>query len=126
MNNKSKAAIPEPAPTGEGEIVLESAIKNILSQKFKSVWDYEVIKDLKARAEEGRGKYGTYLRVSNGRDALNDLYQKILDAIMYDEQYRLENHNRNFSFSIGGILIGFAKLVKREINAREELNNTSG
>ena len=49
------------------------------------VWDL-VIEDMKNRDNEGRKKYGTPLQASNGRDALVDLYQEILDAAVYIRQ----------------------------------------
>jgi len=64
---------PEPAPTGNGKIVLD-----------------EVLKDLKERAEAGMEKYGTYLRTNNGRKALVDAYQEQCDNLMYMKQYLME------------------------------------
>lgn len=45
-----------------------------------------VLVDLVKRAEDGKKKYGTYLQAHNGRDALIDLYQELLDACMYIRQ----------------------------------------
>lgn len=42
-----------------------------------------VLTDIHERAEFGKSKYGTYLQPGNGRDALKDLYQEQLDALMY-------------------------------------------
>jgi len=67
------AATPQPDPAGEGKVVV----------------DY-VLEDIRARAEMGREKYGTYLRIHNGRDALLNLYQELIDAIMYLRQRLLE------------------------------------
>ena len=55
----------------------------------KKVLD-EVLKDLTLRAETGKEKYGTYLRTDNGRDAMVDCYQEILDAAMYIKQKLME------------------------------------
>lgn len=63
------AANPQPAPTGDGQPVLEL-----------------VIADLQARDAVGRVKYGTTLRAHNGRDALMDAYQESLDQAMYLRQ----------------------------------------
>lgn len=49
-----------------------------------------VLKDLTDRAETGKSKYGTYLYTHNGRSALVDLYQELLDAAMYIKQLLLE------------------------------------
>jgi len=42
--------------------------------------------DINERAAMGLEKYGTLLKPFNGRNALNDLYQEILDAIVYARQ----------------------------------------
>lgn len=51
----------------------------------KPVWEL-VIDDMRQRDNEGRAKYGTPLQCSNGRDALIDLYQELLDACVYTRQ----------------------------------------
>jgi hypothetical protein len=50
--------------------------------------------DLEARAEMGLKKYGTKLRVKNGRKASVDLYQEVMDGIMYAMQARLEGDHK--------------------------------
>jgi hypothetical protein len=50
-----------------------------------AVWDL-VIKDMTDRDQWGRSKYGTPLQPFNGRDALVDLYQELLDAVVYCRQ----------------------------------------
>lgn len=45
-----------------------------------------VADDLVARAQVGFDRYGTYLGADNGRDALVDAYQELLDAYVYIEQ----------------------------------------
>jgi hypothetical protein len=49
-----------------------------------------VINDLKQRNYVGIKKYGTTLESHNGRDALMDAYQEILDAAMYLRQLLAE------------------------------------
>ena len=51
----------------------------------KPIWEL-VIEDMRHRDNEGRRKYGTPLQASNGRDALVDLYQELLDAAVYIRQ----------------------------------------
>ena len=70
--------IHQPPPTGNGQVVL-----------------FEVLKDLRKRAIAGRVKYGTMLRVSNGRDALVDAYQESLDLCMYLKQVLMERDKCN-------------------------------
>jgi hypothetical protein len=98
----SAAATPQPAPTGDSKIVLESVIAKIndmlkrdtsygaLSNSVDPYRLRRVQKALIERAEFGLKKYGTYLRVENGRDARVDELQEILDAIMYDEQQNMQ------------------------------------
>jgi hypothetical protein len=59
----------QPAPTGDGT----------------PVWDL-VIRDMRERDDLGRSRYGTPLRTWNGRDALVDAYQEILDLAVYVRQ----------------------------------------
>jgi len=53
-----------------------------------------VIKDLNDRAEAGYKKYGTYLQPHNGRDALLDAYQEVLDLSKYIRQELFERHGK--------------------------------
>lgn len=59
----------QPEPTGDGT----------------PVWDL-VVSDMKERDNLGRQRYGTPLRTWNGRDALIDAYQEILDLAVYVRQ----------------------------------------
>ena len=45
-----------------------------------------VIADLRQRREVGVRKYGTTLQAHNGRDALVDAYQEVLDLAQYLRQ----------------------------------------
>lgn len=63
------AAGPQPAPTGEGREVYDLVLCDILE-----------------RYESGKQKYGTSLRVNNGRDPLVDAYQEAVDMVMYLRQ----------------------------------------
>jgi hypothetical protein len=45
-----------------------------------------VIADMRERDWVGRERYGTPLQAGNGRDALVDLYQELLDAVVYIRQ----------------------------------------
>ncbi len=71
------AATPQPPPAEGGGMVL-----------------FQVIEDLKARAEEGKKKYGGYLMTNNGRSAKWDKYQELLDAVMYARQELMEQEAR--------------------------------
>lgn len=47
--------------------------------------------ELAARRDLGRERYGTLLQPFNGRDALRDLLEEVLDAMAYAHQVRLED-----------------------------------
>lgn len=49
-----------------------------------------VIADLKEREQTGIKTYGQSLHTKNGRDALKDLYQELLDAVVYLKQKLME------------------------------------
>ncbi len=49
------------------------------------IWEL-VIQDMKARDMLGRARYGTPLQAHNGRNALWDAYEEILDAAVYLRQ----------------------------------------
>ncbi len=68
---------PEPPPVGDGA----------------EVWPL-VIKDMRARDAAGLRKYGTPLRAHNGRKPLVDLYQELLDAVVYCRQHIEEQSAR--------------------------------
>jgi hypothetical protein len=46
----------------------------------------KVIDDIEGRAAMGKRKYGHTLRPHNGRSALQDLYEELLDAVQYLRQ----------------------------------------
>jgi hypothetical protein len=45
-----------------------------------------VIEDMAARKEHGLRKYGTILQAHNGRSALQDAYEEVLDLAVYLRQ----------------------------------------
>lgn len=53
-----------------------------------------VQKDIEDRAKVGAIKYGTRLQPHNGRDALLDLYQELLDGAQYIRQAIYERDGR--------------------------------
>ena len=55
----------------------------------KPVWE-SVIEDMKARDELGLQRYGTRLQPFNGRDSMQDLFEELLDAVVYLKQYLIE------------------------------------
>jgi len=50
-----------------------------------------IIDDLQYRSRIGLERYGTTLKTNNGRDALIDVYEELLDAYVYAVQYSMES-----------------------------------
>ena len=57
------------------------------------VWPI-VIEDMKKRNEFGRQKYGVGLQANNGRDALVDAYEEVLDLAVYLRQTIIERDGK--------------------------------
>lgn len=55
----------------------------------RPVWEL-VVEDMLARDQLGRERYGTPLQAFNGRRPLVDVYQELLDAVVYTKQELLE------------------------------------
>jgi hypothetical protein len=53
-----------------------------------------VIDDMAERSEFGKRKYGRHLRSFNGRDALQDAYEEVLDLAVYLRQMLYERDKR--------------------------------
>lgn len=51
---------------------------------------FGVLHDLTDRAAIGKRRYGTLLSTNNGRSAMLDLYEELLDACMYIKQLLME------------------------------------
>lgn len=46
----------------------------------------KILKDMEARRELGLHRYGRPVTICNGRDAGKDLYEELLDALVYQKQ----------------------------------------
>ena len=51
---------------------------------------WEVIRDIQARRQLGIERYGQPLKPHNGRDALLDLYEELVDSVCYLKQVLIE------------------------------------
>ena len=78
--------IPQPKPGDKG---IDTPIHNFSTPLppptdgvGPAIWDL-VIEDMIQRDQFGLQKYGKRLRTGDGRDALNDLYQELLDSAVY-------------------------------------------
>ena len=114
------AAVAEAKPTGDGRIVLDAVVQelgNMVGFRAVPFLAFEPLKeDLIARAEMGEKKYGTKLRIRNGRKAAVDCYQEVLDGVMYAMQARLEgDHKVGRHFEA---LMQIAAQIAAELNVR--------
>lgn len=127
MSNEKRLAISaQTPPTGDGEIVLDVVIDKVdrlihlqseASLSIVSIPGLQAIReDLIARAEIGEKKYGTKLRIKNGRRAIVDLYQEIMDGIMYSAQARIEGDEQGGQYV--EILIQVASQIAAELDKR--------
>jgi hypothetical protein len=64
-----------------------------------------VIADIAERKEHDITKYGTALQAGNGRDALRDLYEELLDGVMYVRQAMEERIRERVIFRADGAVI---------------------
>jgi hypothetical protein len=79
-----------------------------IPNEWPAVWDL-VIADMQARDSVGRQRYGTRLQPHNGRDALRDAYEEVLDLAVYLRQEIEERKaaqavpTKNVSSSVGTV-----------------------
>lgn len=59
----------------------------------RPVWEV-VIEDMFNRNEFGKAKYGTPLQANNGRNALKDAYEEVLDLAVYLKQRIIEDEQK--------------------------------
>ena len=79
------------------------------------VWE-EVLEDMEARRNMGIDKYGTPLQAFNGRDALVDLYQELLDSVVYIKQKILENEEIKLKADFHIFSAGFERGIEESKN----------
>lgn len=79
-------AEPMPITTEQSQPVVPHTMELLGDMGRKVLGD-----DLLARAKAGEQHYGTPLMSHNGRNALVDLYQELLDALNYLAQYQMES-----------------------------------
>jgi hypothetical protein len=118
--NKRLATSSQTPPTGDGAIVLDAVLQRIHNMASVSSIPFLSLEplreDLTARAEMGLKKYGTKLRVNNGRRAIVDFYQEMQDALMYAMQARLEGDKETGQYF--ELLASVTARVAVELNKR--------
>lgn len=107
-------------PTGNGAVVLHEVLRKIdtwlnNTAAEKTAGLLALRDDLSARAEVGERKYGTMLRINNGRRATVDLYQELMDALMYAQQARMEG-NSPVAAGLVELLLELSRQVAAELD----------
>jgi len=98
------AAKVQPMPTGDGvDVAVEVA------NDLRKIGLEHIAEDTEARIRLGEKKYGTRLKAHNGRDAMLDLYQEILDGCNYAKQLVIERKDDGMLFNQ---LVALALVVK--------------
>jgi len=82
-----------------------------------ALWDL-IISDMKGRDELGLKNYGTRLQPFNGRSAIKDVYEELLDGMVYLKQLQFELH------SISTQIKEVAEMMAQS-EAKEKLENVS-
>ena len=117
--HRSSAAKHEPDPTTtlSSVAVLDLVTDDIRAGKINIAADCVagILVDLESRSREGFKKYGTLLCTDNGRDALMDFYQEILDAIVYIRQFNAEYPDEVFSQNLYSTLWDVAAITWDEV-----------
>ena len=86
----------QPAPKPGQKLVLSRLMTRLDEDAYHLIGD-----DLIERAEVGLERYGMPLMTFNGRNALRDLYDEVIDAMFYLTQYGMERGE------IGGGIPGY-------------------
>ena len=95
-------------PTGNGvDVAVEVA------KKLRVLGLENIAEDTEARIRLGEKKYGTRLKAHNGRDAMLDLYQEVLDGLNYSEQLVVENKDNGGLFNT---LVALAVIIKGKLD----------
>lgn len=95
-------------PTGNGIDVAVEVAKDLRAVGLESIAE-----DTEARIRLGEKKYGTRLKAHNGRDAMLDLYQEVLDGCNYAKQLVIENKDDGDLFNQ---LVSLAIVVKAKLD----------
>jgi hypothetical protein len=64
-----------------------------VADELKKVGLDSVAEDVEARIRIGERKYGKRLQSFNGREAVKDLYDEVLDAMNYSKQLEIEGRD---------------------------------
>jgi hypothetical protein len=106
---------PPPAVTQSGLV-----IQDVVADEVRPLGPVGtlVAADIEERKAQGLAKYGTLLRPFNGRDAVVDLYQELLDACQYARQVIAEEMVTGSAAPVSGL---YGQLVMMAVQVRAML-----
>ena len=84
---------PTPTPTAEHRTPILKAVLTQIAGRSKEGADpvtLAIMEDTRKRVEKGKRLYGEELHTHNNRNATRDLYEELLDALLYARQVQLE------------------------------------
>lgn len=103
--------LPEPGKTAIHQLLIDS----LEAWGVGNAEEQRVIADgLVARRELGVQKYGRPLESHNGRDAMQDCWEELLDSSVYAVQMELEG------IRVGDVILVLVQILRRL--AREKIN----
>lgn len=83
-----------------------------------ALWDL-IISDMKGRDELGLKNYGTRLQPFNGRSAIKDVYEELLDGMVYLKQLQIELH------TISSQIKEVADMMAEQTEVKEKLDSVT-
>lgn len=96
MSDTFDAEAGQPLPVTTGDSV-DVAVQ--VAASFKDSGHADIAQDIEARIAIGERKYGKRLQSFNGRNALKDLYDEVLDALNYAKQIEIEGLDSGACFA---------------------------
>lgn len=115
-------ALRQPAPTNETKGYEGSVLEFIAKTTKPSPGMDKALELLTNRARFGYEKYGTYLHPHNGRVALLDLRDELLDAQMYAMQFAMEEGDAEVTGNHLGIAVGVSTALAATIRLLQTRN----
>lgn len=115
-------ALRQPAPTNETKGYEGSVLECIAKTTKPSPGMDKALELLTNRARFGYEKYGTYLHPHNGRVALLDLRDELLDAQMYAMQFAMEEGDAEVTGNHLGIMVGVSTALASTLRLLETRN----
>jgi hypothetical protein len=80
-----------------------------------------VLDDIRARMQVGLERYGTLLQPGNGRDALRDLYEELLDAACYARQAIAERPREDVDAAVAEVRAELEPQIRRQADLIAEM-----